>query len=143
MTTSTIQTGFAMCRLVPRFVALGALKRALSLHTLARWSWQAPRRGAPPTPSDRIASLVFRAGYLAGVPDRDCLQRSLLLYRELSRAGYAPELAVGFRRSNGELAGHAWVVVNGSAVGEPELDPRQFVGVLKFGEGGRLLPAAA
>jgi len=138
------RTAFAVCRLLPWFLALGALKRLVSVPTLARWSWRQPRghRADDPHLVASIASCVLRTGTIAGVPDRDCLQRSLLLYRELSAAGLRPELAVGFQRVNGTLSGHAWVTVAGVVVAEPELDESSFEPMMRFGESGAPIPAA-
>ena len=46
----------------------------------------------------RLAASVLRLSQLLSLSDRDCLQRSLLLYRLLSRAGANPILVIGFRR---------------------------------------------
>jgi hypothetical protein len=79
---------------------------------------------------------VLRTGTVAGMPDRDCLQRSLLLYGELAAAGLQPVLTVGLRRQDGRLLGHAWVCVNGAVVAEPELDAARFETLASFGAGG-------
>jgi hypothetical protein len=73
---------------------------------------------------------------MAGVPDRDCLQRSLVLYRELSHHGFAPVLVIGFRRSGMGAPGHAWVVSGGEVIAEPPAALRQFEPVLRFGAQG-------
>ena len=133
--TSRWTTIVAVARLVPWFVTYGAMKRFVSLPTLARWAYQTPRRGASCDPRE-VASYVLRTGRLTGVPDRDCLQRSLVLYRELSAAGLSPELALGFQRRDGRLAGHAWVTIGGRAVAEPDLDESAFTQVVRFGKCG-------
>ncbi len=63
--------------------------------------------------------------FLAGLPlffyplfPKTCLRRSLVLYRHLVRLGKDPELWVGVRKDGGDLAGHAWVVLEGKPVGE-------------------------
>ena len=136
---SRLRTAVIVCRLLPWFLALGVLKRFVALPTLARWSWRAPRRIAGVPDAARIAAYVLRTGALAGIPDRDCLQRSLLLYRELSGAGLGPELAVGFQQVNGSVTGHAWVSVQGRVVGEKDLDQARFAPILRFGERGILV----
>jgi hypothetical protein len=73
---------------------------------------------------------------LAGLRDRDCLQRSLLLYRVLSRAGADPTLMVGFLRRNGRIRGHAWVTVDGNPVIEPGPNVVHFSPALGFGPRG-------
>ena len=141
MSSSTkLSTAAAVGRLLPRFLAFGILKRVVPLPTLARWAWRGPRpaRAADLT---RIASVVLRTGAVAGVPDRDCLQRSLLLYGELSAAGLEPVLTVGLRREDGRLTGHAWVSVNGTVVAEPQLDAGGFETLARFGAEGAPLSA--
>jgi len=77
---------------------------------------------------------------LISLRDRDCLQRSLLLYRVLSRASADPTLIVGFHRTNDRILGHAWVVVDGESIIEPEADLSRFSVTLRFGSRGALLP---
>lgn len=133
--TSRLRTALSVARLLPVFLALGALKRLVPLQTLARWSWRPSRpwRGAD---AARITTLVLRTGSVAGVPDRDCLQRSLLLYRELSRSGLNPELVVGFRTVRERVQGHAWVRVGGVTMAEPSAAVEMFVPALRFGARG-------
>jgi hypothetical protein len=139
--TSRWRTAAAICRLAPWYVAFGAVKRFVPLATLVRWSYR-PASGRAGLDPRQIAANVLRTGDVTGIPDRDCLQRSLVLYRELSGAGLNPELAVGFKYANGRLAGHAWVSVAGSIVAEPDLDASGFTQILRFGERGRLISAA-
>lgn len=139
ITRSRLRTAAVVCRLLPWFLAFGALKRFIALPTLVRWSWRRPTRNASRRDAAGIAAYVLRAGALAGIPDRDCLQRSLLLYRELSAAGLGPELAVGFERVDGGVTGHAWVSVQGDVIGERGLDQTRFVPILRFGERGMLV----
>lgn len=52
-------------------------------------------------------------------PLNTCLTRSVVLYRLLEPYdGVA--IHFGFRRRDGALEGHAWVTVDGAAVGEPD-----------------------
>jgi hypothetical protein len=60
--------------------------------------------------SQRVTAVLSRH------PEKRCLVRSLVLYRYLLRAGLAPELQVGFERTESGLRGHAWVCVDGVAV---------------------------
>jgi hypothetical protein len=133
-----IHTAAVLCRLVPLFWLLGILKHVLPIRLLARWAWA--RQRVPRQSSDRslIVGRVLRAGAIAGAPDRDCLQRSLLLYRELSRHGFSPTLVVGIRPSSIAAGGHAWVRTGGDVVGEPASDIAQFEPLLRFGVNGAL-----
>jgi hypothetical protein len=80
-----------------------------------------------------------RLSKLLRISDRDCLQRSLLLYRLLSAAGADPELVVGLREYDGKIIGHAWVLVDGKSPVEPESALLRFSPVLRFGAQGALL----
>jgi hypothetical protein len=119
----------------------GLLKHLVPLRLLARWAWCRPGgwRDRDRDGERRLHRRVIRLGQLVGLPDRDCLQRSLLLYRALSRAGANPMLVVGFDRMNGRIFGHAWVVVDGHAVIESESDLLRFSPVVAFGWQGALL----
>lgn len=132
-----LRSVMAVCRLAPWFIGFGVAKRFLPLTTLVRTAYREPRAGTAGNLT-QIASRVFLTGRLTGAPDADCLQRSLLLYRELSCAGLDPELSVGFRHVADRLTGHAWVSVAGTAVGESELDAASFTRVLRFGADGAL-----
>ena len=81
----------------------------------------------------RLAGRTLREGdlslprFVAGLPfffyplfPKTCLRRSLVLYRHLVRMGEDPELWVGVRKEEGDLAGHAWVRLQGKALGERE-----------------------
>lgn len=136
---SKVQRAISLFRLMMWLMALGVLKRVVSLPTLAQWVWREPRRLARRHAAD-IASTVLRAGALAGTPDADCLQRSLVLYRELSAEGLGPVLSVGFASGAAGLKGHAWVTVEGRIVGEAGFDPRAFETVARFGDRGLVLP---
>lgn len=135
--TERLRRGVRLARLLASFGALGVLKHIVSLPTLARWAWRHPVRAAQRSPEE-IASDVLRAGAFGGWPDRDCLQRSLLLYRELARAGFGPELVVGFDRGLEGVQGHAWVRARGRVIAEPETAVSRFEPALVFGDGGML-----
>jgi hypothetical protein len=138
-----LTTAAALCRLVSSFWMLQIVKHLVPLRVLARWSWRAPAASSPSVPRSVIVSRVLRAGAIAGVPDRDCLQRSLLLYRELSKHGYGPTLMVGLRRDTGGTAGHAWVSCGSDVIAEPAADVTRFEPILRFGSSGVLVPSTA
>jgi hypothetical protein len=135
-----LRRGVRLLRLLAAFSALGVLKHIVSLPTLVRWAWRAPAGRVAAREADDIASEVLRAGAFGGWPDRDCLQRSLLLYRELARAGFGPELVVGFERGPAGLLGHAWVRADGRLIADAETAVARFEPALVFGEDGALRP---
>jgi hypothetical protein len=126
-------------RLLPAYMLFGLLKHLVPLRLLARWVWCRPAGWRDRDVERRLQRRVIRLGQLVGLPDRDCLQRSLVLYRALSRAGADPMLVIGFDRMNGRIFGHAWVVVDGQAVIESETDLLRFSPVVAFGRQGVLV----
>jgi hypothetical protein len=127
----------AIGRLLPLYVALGALKHVVPVQTLARWAWRPPAGPADPEHVRRAIARVWRTQGLLNLGDRDCLQRSLLLYRELSRLGADPTLTIGFRQSAQHLQGHAWVTTPEEAVAEPA-GVTGYVPAIRFGRDGAL-----
>ena len=115
----------------------------MTLDRLVRLTWRAPRLapGRDHRAEARLLSRISLATRVFGTSDRDCLQRSLLIYRELSRAGADPSLVIGFRRTDGRVQGHAWVVSDGVAIGEGEAELLQFAPAFSFGRRGARLPA--
>lgn len=138
--------GLTECaRLWPHFVLYGLLKHAMPIARLVRLAWREPGGQSGLDVEQKVIGRVLRVGAFAGWPDRDCLQRSLLLYQELSRVGARPDLVVGFRKDERGVAGHAWVTVRGQVVAETPDAPDRFVPALRFGPDGALLgpPAQA
>jgi hypothetical protein len=88
-----------------------------------------------------LVASVQRLSELIGLPDRDCLQRSLLLYRLLSRSGAAPKLMIGFRQTEGKVLGHAWVTVDGQPIME-DVTLLPFSPAFGFGQRGAFLTTA-
>jgi hypothetical protein len=135
----TLRAAWEVGRLLPTFVLFGLLKRLVSIRRLARMAWRAPLPACAPDAERLATARVLRAGAIAGWPDRDCLQRSLVLFRELSRLGANPELVVGFKPGDGGVEGHAWVTVRGRPVADELEGIAGFVPSLKFGPGGQLI----
>jgi hypothetical protein len=134
-----LRVGIGLAWMVLPYLLLGILKQFVPLRRLARWAW-CPSAGTRDRELEhRLATRVLRLSQLLALPDRDCLQRSLLLYRVLSRAGADPTLVAGFHRVNGRIIGHAWVVVDGRPVIESEGELLRFSPALGFGSRGALL----
>jgi hypothetical protein len=129
-----------LARLTVAYWTLSAAKRLVSLPVLARLAWREPRPGTRDARRERVLiGLALRAARLAGRLDRDCLPRSLLLYRGLSSIGANPQLVVGVRSADGQVSGHAWVVVDGRVAAESEEALAAFTPVCAFGPGGRVI----
>jgi hypothetical protein len=107
------------------------------LQRLVRLAWCPPACRRDHEAERRLLASVLRLSQLVGLFDRDCLQRSLLVYRLLSRSGADPHLFIGFRRKDGRLLGHAWVIVEGNAIFESEADLLTFSPAISFAMRGR------
>ena len=98
---------FDGCRIVPAYLLLGLLKHLVPLRSLAKWTWCEKTGPRDRVAERRLTANVLRLSKLLRIADRDCLQRSLLLYRLLSAVGADPELVVGFREQDGKIIGLA------------------------------------
>lgn len=120
---------------------LPVLKRALPLPRLVALLASQPRRQARDADLERriarIARLLYRGR--TGTFRDNCLERSLVAYRFLGRAGAGPELRVGFRREEDGVRGHVWVLLDGRPVHETSDELDGYGEVTAFGpEGARV-----
>src|SRR5262245_50325727 len=140
MRASQLRTATGLTRLVWAYFAFGALRHLVSLDTLARWAWRRPRGARNIAREQRIIAQSIKLGHLSRTGDRNCLQRSLLLYRELSRAGADPSLVIGFEPNNHEVTGHAWIVIDGRPVAESPTLIARLTPTCAFGRHGHREP---
>jgi hypothetical protein len=134
-------TGLRLSLYAVACLALGAAKRVVPLPTLARVLWQDAEGPRNQRREALDVAAVLTATRWIGTRGRDCLQRSLLLYRLLSRSGADPCLIIGFRSQPSGIEGHAWVEVDGRVVGESDAALAQFTPCVGFGpHGGRYVP---
>lgn len=113
---------------------LPILKRTLPLPVLVRLMWKDPvPRPRNRTREEHVAALVRRIGRTSG---GNCLERSLILYRLLSRANAEPRLVVGIGKPDNFL-GHVWVTVDGRPLLESDEALRAYTKFISFGAGGR------
>jgi hypothetical protein len=114
MTGRPAQLSLAI-RMLAWSLLLPGLKYLVPLRVLARLMWSAPRRERQPDRERLIVFLAERIYRLRPFLRRDnCLERSLLTYRFLSKSGADPRLVVGLEKSDDGYAGHAWVLVDDS-----------------------------
>src|SRR5262249_43336445 len=136
--SNRVKNGLSVLRLFPAYLLFGLLKHLVPLKRLVRWAWYPPVGPRDRTAERGLTACVLRLSQLTKLRDRDCLPRSLLLYRVLSRAGADPTLVIGFRQVNGRLLGHAWVIVDGHPVIQGSQLP-QFAAILEFGAWGAVI----
>jgi hypothetical protein len=117
--------------------SLPLLKRVLPLPRLVALMASEPRaRERDPALERRIARmarLIYRGR--RGTFNNNCLERSLVTYRYLSRAGADPELVVAVRRGDEGVEGHVWVTVGGVPVHEQPDELEPYLPVLRFKRG--------
>jgi hypothetical protein len=121
-------------------LALPILKRLLPLEALVRVAWAAPRTSRRrPELERRVVRLAHAvwARSPAGRSDDNCLERSLAVYRFLSRLNADPELVAGVRKDGSELVGHVWVTVDGKPLGEAAAELGEYAPMIVFGARGR------
>lgn len=136
-----IATASTIGRLAPAYAALGVLKHVMPLRRLAPRAWKQQQGPRDPEAERRVIGAVARLRSWFGA-DEDCLQASLLLYRELSGLGADPTLVLGFRRLNDHIQGHAWVLVDGRIIPD-EPDVLFFEPTLHFGRRGAVVSERA
>jgi hypothetical protein len=80
----------------------------------------------------QAAQLVRRLCRQSG---GNCLERSLILYRYLSRARANPRLVVGMAKPD-EFIGHVWVTLDSRPLFDSSETLREYTEVMTFGAGG-------
>ena len=126
----------ALARLALPYLTFVVLRRWVSIETLTRWAWQPPTRMRDDADETLVVARITRLSQLI-TRGADCLPRSLLLYRELSRRGADPRLVIGFGATSRPLVGHAWVTVDGQPYGETAAALMPLTPVCVFGAWGR------
>jgi hypothetical protein len=128
-------TAWAAC--LPALKFLVPLPRLVALLTPAE---QPERRDTER--EQRVTRLASRLYRTAPRLSRDnCLERSLVTYRYLARAGSEPRLVVGMRKQD-ELEGHVWVTVDDRPVHDTDDFLAGFVPIMSFPAAPDAPPAA-
>ncbi len=140
ITLASPRTAWLIVRMLAWKAALSLLKHAVALTTLVRLVEQEPPSSVNVRERARVEYAVKRLGRVLG--GGDCLERSLVTYRFLSRAGVRPRLLIGFDREDGRVAGHAWVTVDGEPIIESRESLARYVEVAAFSPAERPSPGA-
>jgi hypothetical protein len=117
---------------------LPVLKRAVPLPRLVRMLSRSPnsleRQPEQERRIARIGRLLYRSRTVSF--RYNCLERSLVLYRFLGRAGANPELVVGVRKDDEDaVRGHVWILLDDVPLYETEQELSIFVPMLRFRAG--------
>jgi hypothetical protein len=115
---STPSDAWLLARIFGWSFVLPIAKRTVPLPRLVRL--MRPRERAAQRDLEREAAIASLAAWVFKTRPpsaRDnCLERGLVAYRYLSRAGASPELVVGVAKEMQGVHGHVWVTVDGRAV---------------------------
>jgi hypothetical protein len=122
-------------------VVLPIAKRTLPFPRLVRL--MRPRNCTVQRDPNREAAITSLAAWVfktrpPGARD-NCLERGLVAYRYLSRAGAKPHLVMGVAKSMGGLHGHVWVMVDGRPVYDSPTALESFETILVFRSDGALI----
>ena len=108
-------------------VVISALLRVFGVVRTRRWLERFSLNSTPHTAdadelrsAERLARLTDIAGR-RGAISVTCLRQSLLIYWLLRRRGLAPELKLGVRKEQATFDAHAWVELQGVALGQSDL----------------------
>jgi hypothetical protein len=140
---STPSDAWLLMRMLGWSVVLPIAKRMFPLPRLVRL--MRPRKSTARRDSEREAAIASLAAWVfktrpPGARD-NCLERGLVAYRYLSRAGAGPELVIGVAKGTEGVHGHAWVTVDGRAVHDSPATLAGFERVLAFRSDGTLIRA--
>jgi transglutaminase superfamily protein len=113
---------------------LPVLKYIVPVRTLAKLMWAAPSDGRDRARRLTALRYVFRTGGRLLVSP-NCLERSLVLYRLLSRGGAEPTLVFGVSRTDQVVAGHAWIELEGRVF--PSAEDQPYERLATFGAHGQ------
>ncbi len=116
-------------------------KYAMPLRTLVEIVSPTPHPGTrDPRREGRIALFADWASRIVRPTTRgNCLERSLVAYRYLVRAHADPRLVIGFRRGDGGVLGHAWVLVDGQPLCDSPATVAEYQVAMCFDAAGRAL----
>jgi len=127
-------------RLLAWRLTLPLLKRTVPIATLVRV--MASTAGRSTRDIGRIVELVdLTFGPRRNQDPDNCLDRSLVLYRFLSRNEPGTRLVLGMRRGSKELEGHAWVIAGDRAFGRTPASGPDFLSLATFAADGRRVEA--
>lgn len=121
-------------RMVGWITVLPLLKRTLPLPQLVQLMWLAPRGSDRHRERERRTTRVV--AQLSRASGGNCLERSLILYRYLARAGARPRLVVGMAKPD-QYLGHVWVTVDDHPLLETSETLREYREITAFGEQGQ------
>jgi hypothetical protein len=135
---SSASSAFLALRMSAWVLVLPLAKRIVSIERLAKVMW---RGRASERDRGREELAVRLASRLTRFSGRNCLERSLILYRYLSDGGADPVLVLGIDDAR-QRNGHAWVTLDGVPVIESAAALEKYEPIVAFGRSARRLSPA-
>jgi hypothetical protein len=124
-------------------LALTALKRAVPIARLVQLMADLPPRNLSRDTGEIVELVDWIYASRRDADLGNCLDRSLVLYRFISRNEPRARLVLGMRQGPGKLEGHAWVLAGDREIGaNPDHGPG-FQPLAVFDANGRKVPDAA
>jgi transglutaminase superfamily protein len=129
-----------LTRIVGWSLVLPLAKSLVSMPRLTRLMQTSARATSrDPEREKTVASLTAWVFKTRPRDSRDnCLERALVTYRYLCRAGARPELVIGMARDAEGVRGHAWVTVDGRGVHDTPMALAVFQPILRFRSDGTM-----
>jgi Transglutaminase-like superfamily len=138
---STPSDAWLLARILGWSLVLPIAKHALPLPRLLRL--MRPRKRTTQRDRKREVAIVSLAAWVFKTrPPRardNCLERGLVVYRYLSRAGAGPELVIGAAKGVQGVHGHVWVTIDGRAVHDSPATLAGFEPILVVKSDGSLI----
>jgi hypothetical protein len=103
--------GWLVIRMLAWRAALPVMERVVPLPTLVRLMGCHRRVRDRNGQAQRIVELAERVFHVPS-SGQNCLARSLVIYRFLSKTSVEPQLVIAFQKGAAPVLGHAWVTVN-------------------------------
>jgi Transglutaminase-like superfamily len=128
-----------LARMAGWAAALPLLKYVMPLQRLVRLLAAGGDGERAPAREQKVADLarvLYRSP--AAVVRDNCLERSLVAYRYLSRANANPELVVAMTGEGSALLGHVWVTIDGEPLYDSPEQLAEFVPMVVFDASGKI-----
>jgi Transglutaminase-like superfamily len=117
-------------------LVLPVLRRVVPIRLLVSLMWSPSKLQRSSARELELISLSAKLVRLRPRLRANCLERSLLAYRFLSRAGAEPRLVLGVGRSRDGVVGHAWVTLDGEPIHDSQQAVSEFTPLIAFGAAG-------
>ena len=128
--------GWLVIRMIAWRAALPVMERFVPLPTLVRVMGCHFRvRDRNDHQTQRIVELAERV-FAAPSSSRNCLGRSMVTYRYLSKTRVEPQLVIAFRKGAAPVLGHAWVTVDAMPIHDSPQALDEFEPLVIFSSAG-------